>query len=63
MLEKTWVRSPGRSRMTLMETVRSLPPPRPLSFLRQGSLNVERTPGLILRTVRTSDFDVCLQVT
>lgn len=62
MLEKTWVWSSGRSRMTLMETVKSLPP-RPLSFLRQGSLNVERTPGLILRTVRTSDFDVCLQVT
>lgn len=62
MLEKTWVRSPGRSRMTLMETVRTLPL-QPLSFLRQGSLNVERTPGLIMRTVRTSDFDVCLQVT
>ena len=48
--------------MTLMETVRTLPL-QPLSFLRQGSLNVERTPGLIMRTVRTSDFDVCLQVT
>ena len=47
--------------MNLMETLGPYPPTPKL--FEAGSLNMERTPGLVLRTARTSDFNVCLQVT